>query len=182
MPKLKVFLWQLCHASLPTRGVLFTRGLHIDPLCPHCHSEIEDAEHLFLGCHAVQHVWRLANDHTWLKINIPLDYHHSVQDWLATLRLSTHLFKMDRLVSLLWSIWKSRNNAVFRKESSNPVITLIRAKRACAEWRVRHALSHSLQPSHLRFPLPNHKKSYWVAWHKPQGGFIKINFDGPKSP
>ena len=25
------------------------------------------------------------------------------------------------------------------------------------------------------------KKIYWIAWRKPQGGFIKINFDGSKS-
>ena len=25
------------------------------------------------------------------------------------------------------------------------------------------------------------KTTHWVAWRKPQGGFIKINFDGSKS-
>jgi len=50
MPKLKIFLWQLCHSSLPTRGTLSKRGLNLDPLCPFCHSKVEDSNHLFLGC------------------------------------------------------------------------------------------------------------------------------------
>jgi len=27
----------------------------------------------------------------------------------------------------------------------------------------------------------NHKKTVWIAWKKPQGGFVKINFDGSKA-
>jgi len=52
MPKLKVFLWQLYHASLPTRGTLLKRGLQIDPIYTLCNANIEDMEHLFLRCHA----------------------------------------------------------------------------------------------------------------------------------
>ena len=36
IPKLKIFLWQLCHLSLPTKGTLSKRGLNIDPVCPFC--------------------------------------------------------------------------------------------------------------------------------------------------
>jgi len=98
MPKLKIFLWQLCHALLSTRVVLLKRELQIDPLCPHRHIEIDDMEHLFLGCPIVNHVWRLAKDHNWITINTPLEPHQSVQNWLARLRLSNHLLKLDRIV------------------------------------------------------------------------------------
>jgi len=29
MPKIKIFLWQLCHKTLPLRGTLFSRGLNV---------------------------------------------------------------------------------------------------------------------------------------------------------
>ena len=90
--------------SLPTRGVLLKRGLQIDPLCPHCQIEIEDVEHLFLGFPIVNNVWMLAKDHNWITTNTPSDPHQSVQNWLARLRLSNPLLKLDRIVSLLWSI------------------------------------------------------------------------------
>ena len=50
MPKLKILLWQLCHATFPTRGNLIHRGMDIDPLYPHCNVAIETAEHLFVVC------------------------------------------------------------------------------------------------------------------------------------
>ena len=116
MPKLKVFIWQLCHASLPTRGTLFKRVLQIDPICPLCNTNIEDMKHLFLRCHAAQEVWRLANDHNWVSINMPSDSFGSVQNWLSNLRTSTPLVALDRIVALLWSTWKTRNSKVFRNE------------------------------------------------------------------
>ena len=57
MPKLKVFICQLCHASLPNRGTLLKRGLQIDPICPIFNADIKDLEHLFLRCPAAQEVW-----------------------------------------------------------------------------------------------------------------------------
>ena len=48
MTKLKIFIWQLCHASLPTRGILVQRGTNIDSRCPFCQSETKDTDHLFM--------------------------------------------------------------------------------------------------------------------------------------
>ena len=36
VPKLKIFLWQLCHLSLPAKETLSKQGLNIDPVCPFC--------------------------------------------------------------------------------------------------------------------------------------------------
>jgi len=36
MPKIKIFLWQVCHNALLVRGILFRRGCHIEPQCPLC--------------------------------------------------------------------------------------------------------------------------------------------------
>ena len=68
MPKLKMFLWQLCHASLPTRGTLLKRELQINPLCPLCRDDIEDMEHLFLRCPIVHEVWQLAHAHNRVSL------------------------------------------------------------------------------------------------------------------
>ena len=70
---------------------------------------------------------------------------------------------------------------VFRNEMPNPGITLIRAKKTTTEWRIRHNLTHSIQLPNPIISTTNRKKTYWVAWKKPRGGFIKSNFDGSKS-
>ena len=89
---------------------------------------------------------------------------------------------MDRLVALLWSIWKSRNIAVFCNEKLPPVITLIRAKKASAEWRIRHKFTLPFQPSLKIAPSPSFKSASRIGWKKPPHHFIKLNSDGAKAP
>ena len=66
MPKIKIFLWQMCQNTLSVRGTLFRRLGRIDPQCPLCMDEIETIEHLFGGCPATNIVWDLAIHHNWL--------------------------------------------------------------------------------------------------------------------
>jgi len=47
MPKIQVFLWQLCHNALLVRGTLFRRGCNIEPQCPLCAMDMESTDHLF---------------------------------------------------------------------------------------------------------------------------------------
>ena len=66
MPKIKKFLWQLCHKALPSRGTLFRRGIQLDPLCPACATDLEDSDHIFIHCSMAQKVWEIAVAHQWL--------------------------------------------------------------------------------------------------------------------
>jgi len=67
MPKIKVFLWQLCHKALPSRGTLLRRGIQLDPLCPACNTEIEDTDHIFIHCPMAQKVWEMAVTQQWIS-------------------------------------------------------------------------------------------------------------------
>ena len=78
MPKLKNFLWQLCHVFL-TRGTLLNIGLQIDPIRPLCNEEIEDVEHPFHRCRAPKEMWKHANGHDWVSFNVPCNNSHSLQ-------------------------------------------------------------------------------------------------------
>ena len=146
MPKIKVFLWQLCHNSLPSRGTLFRRGLPMDPLCPACLNDIEDTDHISIHCPLARQVWNLAVAHNWLP-------QFSFPTLIAPLRDQLHdLATQDyphitRVVLLLWSIWKSRNALVFNDDASNPMGTLLRAKRSWAEWKLQDSSSSTLSSS-----------------------------------
>jgi len=122
----------------------------------------------------------LAKVHKRLSIPLRVEPGDVLPYWLSKLRLSSTPVPLDRALALLWSIWKSRNNAVFCNERLPPVGTLIRAKKASVEWRIKHKLTHSFQPSPHPAPTPSLKKTHWVAWKTPPQGFIKLNSDGSK--
>jgi len=103
MPKIKIFLWQLCHNALPSKGTLLRRGIQLDPLCLACNTDIEDTDHIFLRCPIVQKVWELAMLHQWIP-NSPFAHQG------PSLREELHLLAQNqyphltRVVVLLWSI------------------------------------------------------------------------------
>jgi len=132
MPKIRVFLWQLCHNSLPSRAILSQRGIQLDPSCPVCHTELEDTDHIFFHCPLAKQTWELATLHNWLPSN---PFHSSTlpaRDQLHALALQKSPL-LTRVALLLWSIWKARNNLTFNNVPPQPMGTLLRAKRSWAE-------------------------------------------------
>ena len=81
MPKIKIFLWQMCHNALPVGGALFRKEGRIDPQCPLCLNEIETTEHLFKVCPTTYSVWELAIHYKWIPQQVQLNH---TQNWLQT--------------------------------------------------------------------------------------------------
>ena len=137
MPKLKIFLWQICHNALATCANLVKSGLNLDPICPLCHSELESTSHLFTQCFVTRKTWELAYQHKWILLNISHVRIMSNIDLLTFTRGQASSDQVHCIISLIWSIWKSCNAVVFKNEIYNSVRTIIRAKRNWAEWKVR---------------------------------------------
>uniref|UniRef100_A0A7C8ZI67 RNase H type-1 domain-containing protein n=1 Tax=Opuntia streptacantha TaxID=393608 RepID=A0A7C8ZI67_OPUST len=91
---------------------------------------------------------------------------------------------LSRVVLLLWSLWKSRNAYVFKNEVPSPMGTLVRAKRNWAEWTLRNRMATAFHYNSHNSPqvVPHHTQPLqFIGWKLPQGGFVKLNFDGTKS-
>jgi hypothetical protein len=56
--KVRIFLWRLCHNSLPTKLNIQRKRVDLDTRCPVCFRMDEDGGHLFLKCKLVKQVWR----------------------------------------------------------------------------------------------------------------------------
>jgi len=115
MPKIRVFLWQLCHNSLPSRGTLLRREIQLDPICPACLNDIEDTDHIFLHCPLAKHTWDLTVVHHWLPSFPFVSLSLPTRDQLHDLALQKSPL-LTRVALLLWSIWKSRNAYIFNNE------------------------------------------------------------------
>jgi len=121
-------------------------------------------------------------NHNWIDINISPQSHNGILQMLSSLRASVSPVKVDRIVALLRSIWKTRNNMVLRNGTPIPGNTLIRVKKSKRRMGNRHKLTQTMQPPDLNHSVVNRKKAHWIAWRKPLRGFIKMNFDGSKTP
>jgi len=79
MPKIKIFIWQMCHNALPVRGTLLRRRCRIDPQCPLCLDDIETIDRLFGGCSSTYPVWELAVQQQWIPQQVQMN---RTQDWI----------------------------------------------------------------------------------------------------
>ncbi|KAE8783507.1 Alanyl-tRNA synthetase [Hordeum vulgare] len=68
-----------------------------------------------------------------------------------------------KLVTVMWAIWTSRNNATHDKRELDPALSV---------QRTREGLAVLELPRDLARILPGH------GWHPPDEGWIKINTDG----
>ena len=77
MPKIKVFLWQVCHKAIPAKGLLLAMGLHINPSYSLCLDDIESIDHLFKERCMTKKVWDYAEEHGWIPSGMSPDNYTS---------------------------------------------------------------------------------------------------------
>ncbi|GKB83800.1 RNA-directed DNA polymerase, eukaryota, reverse transcriptase zinc-binding domain protein [Tanacetum coccineum] len=113
--KVNVFMWRLSLDKLATLVNLDRKGIDVASLlCPVCNEQVENVNHLFFSCEMARDLWtRLAR---WCQLNI--SEISNLSEWMSWLD-ACHILKKARLIlegiaaSMLWSIWKFRNDLIF---------------------------------------------------------------------
>ncbi|XP_045831669.1 uncharacterized protein LOC123923074 [Trifolium pratense] len=116
--KVNIFGWRLLLARLPTRMALVRKGIINNPrefCCVFCFREEEDIDHLFFNCSVSIQVWKKI--YKWMAVDfIPFEegWKHFIS--FGDLVMSKRLAKTRHVIWLAttWSIWRTRNNIVFR--------------------------------------------------------------------
>ena len=86
---------------------------------------------------------------------------------------------LQRVAFLLWNIWKLRNATVFNNAIFNPLLCLIKAKKAIAEWSIRTCMSvDNFNGGPFSPPRLN---NLFVRWIPPQPEFVRLFFDGSRN-
>ena len=57
IPKIKFFVWLLCHNKIASKELLFLRNITLDNLCPICCQDVEDIDHIFCRCSPAFRIW-----------------------------------------------------------------------------------------------------------------------------
>jgi len=159
MPKIKIFLWQLCHDALPSMAKLLRKGIQIDQVCL---TEIKNINHLFVGCPMVKKTWDLAVSHNWLPSfpfpQIPTSIQEGLHDLYTTWSIS-----FTRVVILLWSIWKSCNAIIFNHGVPKPMGSLVRAERKLGWMKITYNwFPSSFLTSSIYSTISQAHPTHWV--------------------
>jgi len=122
--KASIFAWRLLQDRIPTRANLVRRHVlqSTDNLCVEGCGSIEMADHIFLGCNLFGTVWYLVCQ--WLGISFVFPGHikdHYFQfTHLASLPWTSYPYLKVIWLASVWTIWKDRNNCVFRNAVIDP--------------------------------------------------------------
>ncbi|XP_057417455.1 uncharacterized protein LOC130711751 [Lotus japonicus] len=158
LPRCKDVAWRAVQNFLPVRGELARRGMHLDPCCALCESEIETCEHLFLKCPAVERVW-FASDMAMRKENFS-----SMHALMAAVLEEDDDDFTAAVQRLIYVTWEARNSLVFNGRRLE-VVDVLRRAATLMPWNDGVQVSGPATGSSC------------ASWKRPEIGVIKLNFD-----
>ena len=120
IPKLSFTMWIANYDRLPTRSRLAAWGMQISPACPFCSCHDETRDHLLLACRYSQDVWREVF-HCCLSPTATITNWSELLSWIRSASsCSLNLLRKLATQSVIYHLWKQRNNLVHNQESITP--------------------------------------------------------------
>ena len=134
--KHKVFFWLVLKDRISTRELLKRKRMQLpDFTCVLCNTSTEESlSHLLLECQFARQCWATVN----VDVDLELDPFQILQSFKSQLGVP---FFMEVIILMSWTIWKSRNDFIFRQIQPSIALAklnfreefrllLLRAKRA----------------------------------------------------
>lgn len=115
-PRFLVMLWWATNDMLPTNDWLRRLRLRGDAICPWGYMEAETLQHIFGSCKFMNAICR-----EFYRLGVALDSstHYNLIDLIESeARKSIKSPKAHMLLSILYNIWKARNNKIRGSNSS----------------------------------------------------------------
>lgn len=111
VPKLAFTMWIINYDRLPTRSRLASWGMLISPTCPLCTCQDDTRDHLILSCQYSQDVWRPVLRKCKSPTAVITNW-SELLSWIRTPTSSLLLLRKLATQSIIYHIWKQRNNLV----------------------------------------------------------------------
>nr|KYP45089.1 Putative ribonuclease H protein At1g65750 family [Cajanus cajan] len=162
---MKIFLWRIARRCLPSRMNLQQRGIPRTSLCAHCSLNQENEWHIFFGCQTAESIWMTFG--LWPSTNAYIDNGEDFKDTIFSLISNLHHDIACKVIIILWSIWRNRNDKVWSDTTTPPGIAVHKAMQRYSEWQFAKVKdkSTSQQQPHVN------------TWTKPLPGLLKCNVD-----
>jgi hypothetical protein len=121
-PKVKNLIWRICRGCLPTRAKLLDKRVNCTSMCSMCDGNYEDDLHVMFDCQRARSVWR--DSHLSNDIYAAMQTNNTAADIVFALLQNLPHTKIQLFVTVVWSLWKSRNIQVWQNmpESSQSIV------------------------------------------------------------
>jgi len=146
--KVNIFTWQLFLGRIPTKYNLVRRNLaHLlsDQLCVLCSVQEENCSHLFLSCNFTGQLWQDISGWIGIQFCTPTNICLSLLQLRGLVRSRNHKLVVSLIwLSVIWSLWKLRNECTFNQGASSIIGILHQVKIRSFKWCKAKANSNCL--------------------------------------
>ncbi|WVZ53275.1 LOW QUALITY PROTEIN: hypothetical protein U9M48_004243 [Paspalum notatum var. saurae] len=136
-PKVKYFAWLAIQDRCWTAERYRRHGLQDTDACALCDQDIESMDDLLVGCCFTREVWfRIFAVLNWSRI-VPSGQISFIDRWLQSRKDLPKSIKrgFDSLTLLVtWTVWKERNERVFRHRARMPGVVVDKIKEEALRW------------------------------------------------
>ncbi|KAG7547885.1 Reverse transcriptase domain [Arabidopsis suecica] len=145
-PKLKLLMWKAMQNALPVGENLKSRTILESARCIHCEAEEESVVHLFFTCEFAKEVWDLVP----CRNSLNLSQISSFRSGFEASKLLTCLPPIGIVEGplspwILWSLWSTRNNKIFKDRHLQPLEVVTQAILQAKEWSLAQERKNPLR-------------------------------------
>lgn len=106
-PKVLNLVWRALTGTLPTLSQLRLKNVQVQAMCPNCQLEDESIVHILVYCQYARQCWSV------LLPELQFVECSSFYSWLSFIFDTVEQGKFVDIVSLCWSLWRTRNDLVW---------------------------------------------------------------------
>ncbi|KAG7570522.1 Reverse transcriptase zinc-binding domain [Arabidopsis thaliana x Arabidopsis arenosa] len=177
-PKIQHFLWRCLSEALPTALHLRQRKISMDPTCQRCCQEEETTNHIIFTCSFAQAVWRCVTSELGYQFTFGNDHEDNIR-MLLQLQHNKSLPPNKCLIPfwIMWRIWKSRNDFLFRKINRHSSIEARKGFEEAIEWIEAQQTDTEETSLNTQSEPTQQNRARDSQWEPPPPGWVKCNFD-----
>ncbi|KAL4378119.1 hypothetical protein GQ457_02G027990 [Hibiscus cannabinus] len=173
-PRIRMFIWLLLKQRLMTNEERCRRGFSFDASCPCCGCVSESIIHILQDCPRTRSLWYsiVTQDHHVLFFTAPLE------TWVVSNIRAKSAIDINSIPwscfypSLLWQLWKRRNDFVF----TGTCLPLVEVYKIGFAWATHFAEAIIVDRSRAA-PMTT-----YLQWAPPALGWVCLNADASISP
>ncbi|CAM8958761.1 unnamed protein product [Rhodiola kirilowii] len=160
--KIRIFLWRLYHAAIPTGTQMMRRHLAHAFSCPVCQYKFEDDMHAFISCWWSKAMW----SYMGYGIHVDCKCFQIMADVIFYVFANYKPEEFCQISIALWFIWYNRNRVAHNNQSMSPISAVMRIKKLYKDFTMnKKGMISSIN-------------CFGLSWQRPKRPYIKANCDG----